>query len=105
MRVLRSRPALVTKLWCNRENLAEALTALGYDIGESATPILPLKAGELKDTIKLAEFLRGKGVLAPAIRPPTVREPRLRITVSAAHEEKHIARLLEALRTFRNKMV
>jgi len=103
IRLLRRRPALIRKLWYNRERAAEALTALGYDLGRSQTPIIPLRSGELRDTTKLAEFLRRKGVFAPVIRPPTVREPRVRITISAAHEEKHIARLVEALRTFRYK--
>jgi len=36
-------------------------------------------------------------VFAPAIRPPTVKEPRIRITVTAAHTAKDIERLIKAL--------
>jgi 8-amino-7-oxononanoate synthase len=36
-------------------------------------------------------------IYCPAIRPPTVNQPRLRVTVTAAHSEEDIAALLGAL--------
>ena len=47
----------------------------------------------------LAGELAGQGILVPAIRPPTVPAgtSRLRVTVSAAHCDADLDRLLEAL--------
>ncbi|MFQ5937666.1 MAG: aminotransferase class I/II-fold pyridoxal phosphate-dependent enzyme, partial [Acidiferrobacterales bacterium] len=46
-----------------------------------------------------SEYLRDKGILVVAIRPPTVPRDtaRLRITFSAAHEIAHVDRLLDVL--------
>ncbi|HHQ4632206.1 8-amino-7-oxononanoate synthase [Aeromonas hydrophila] len=73
--------------------------ALGWQLGASATPIQPLLVGESIAALQLAERLRECGVWAGAIRPPTVPvgTARLRITLSAAHSEQDVDRLLDAL--------
>jgi len=72
---------------------------LGLRLMDSATPIQPLLVGATDMSVQLSERLRARGILVPAMRPPTVPEgaARLRITFSAAHEEIHIDRLLDAL--------
>ncbi|MCX7512537.1 8-amino-7-oxononanoate synthase [Frateuria sp. STR12] len=89
-----------------REKLA-ALTArfrsgaaqLGLPLARSDTPIQPLLLGEAADALAAARALEARGLLVAAIRPPTVPagQARLRITLSAAHEDEHVDRLLEAL--------
>ena len=73
--------------------------ALGWQLGASATPIQPLLVGESGAALQLAERLRERGIWAGAIRPPTVPvgTARLRITLSAAHREQDVDRLLDAL--------
>jgi len=65
----------------------------------STTPIQPLLVGGNEEALRLAEGLRRRGILCPAIRPPTVPEgtARLRISLSAAHREADVDRLLAAL--------
>lgn len=72
---------------------------LGLTISESTTPIQPLIIGDSQRAVDISNALFDKGFLISAIRPPTVpkNSARLRITFSAAHEEQHIDRLLEAL--------
>jgi 8-amino-7-oxononanoate synthase len=72
---------------------------LGLPVAESLTPIQPLIAGEASRALQLSEKLLGSGFLVGAIRPPTVPEgtSRLRITLSAAHDENQVDALLEAL--------
>ncbi|MGY3915311.1 8-amino-7-oxononanoate synthase [Aeromonas australiensis] len=71
----------------------------GWQLGASDTPIQPLLVGESRATLQLAERLRDRGVWVSAIRPPTVPvgTARLRITLSAAHREQDVDRLLDAL--------
>ena len=73
--------------------------ALGFDVGASCTQIVPLILGESRVALALSRHLAERGLWAPAIRPPTVPEgtARLRLAFSAAHEEAHLDRLLEAL--------
>lgn len=71
----------------------------GWQLGASNTPIQPLLVGESSVALQLSERLRERGVWVSAIRPPTVPvgTARLRITLSAAHREQDLDRLLDAL--------
>lgn len=85
-------------LWENRAYLAGELGKLGIDVTPSETPIMPVTVGNIETTLKCAQHLFDQGIYAPAIRPPTVPTPRLRITVSAAHTKDDMELLCETLR-------
>jgi len=72
---------------------------LGLPVSESTTPIQPLIAGSSRQAVVWAEALQAEGIMVTAIRPPTVPEgtARLRISLSAAHTERMVDRLLDAL--------
>jgi 7-keto-8-aminopelargonate synthetase-like enzyme len=63
------------------------------------SPIVPVVVGEEHAAIAAAAALRARGLLVPAIRPPTVPEgtSRLRVTLSAAHTLDQLDALVEAL--------
>lgn len=65
----------------------------------SVTAIQPLVVGENRVALALADQLAARGVLVPAIRPPTVPlgTARLRISLSAAHTEDDVSILADAL--------
>jgi 8-amino-7-oxononanoate synthase len=73
--------------------------ALELPLMESHTPIQPLLAGDPLLALEWSLFLENQGVLVTAIRPPTVPKgaARLRITLSAAHQEEDIDHLLALL--------
>jgi 8-amino-7-oxononanoate synthase len=79
--------------------LRRGLTQLGVADAGSFTPIQPVIVGTSAKATAMADALREDGLLVPAIRPPTVPEgaARLRITLSAAHTEEQVDRLLEAM--------
>ena len=72
---------------------------LGLALLPSSTPIQPLILGEARLASAVAAALAAEGILATAIRPPTVPvgKARLRLTFSALHEPPDIDRLLDAL--------
>lgn len=72
---------------------------LGLPLGNSATPIQPLMVGDSAAALALSEALLARDILVTAIRPPTVPagSARLRVTLSAAHAEEDVDRLLDAL--------
>jgi 8-amino-7-oxononanoate synthase len=73
--------------------------ALGLSLLPSASAIQPLLVGAAGDALRIADRLDADGLLVPAIRPPTVPQgqARLRVTLSAAHSEAQVDRLLDAL--------
>jgi 8-amino-7-oxononanoate synthase len=80
--------------------LRGALGRLGIETGGSSTQIVPAMVGEAGEAVDLAGRLRAAGVLAVAIRPPTVPNgsSRLRFALSAVHGEADLARLIAAIR-------
>jgi 7-keto-8-aminopelargonate synthetase-like enzyme len=97
LEIVENDPTRIERLWKNRERLFSGLKALGLDTGASETPIIPIIMKSVPEALELSGRLREDGVYAPAIRPPTVREPRLRLSVTAAHSAEDIERLIEAL--------
>ncbi|TMH04350.1 MAG: 8-amino-7-oxononanoate synthase [Betaproteobacteria bacterium] len=73
---------------------------LGWRLAESSTAIQPLIVGDNAAALAVAAALDAQGLWVPAIRPPTVPvgTARLRITLSAAHTEADVQRLVQALR-------
>ena len=96
--LVKRNPSIVEKLWVNRGRLFEGLKSIGYYGNTSATPIFTLRTTKISEALRLSKYLYEKCVYVPAIRPPTVREPRLRITVTATHTEKHINALITMLK-------
>jgi 8-amino-7-oxononanoate synthase len=95
--ILEKDAGLIDRLWGNRERLASGLQKLGLNTGASETPIVPIILKGVKETVNLSDKLLEAGIYAPAIRPPSVKESRIRLTVTAAHTAEDIDRLLEAL--------
>ncbi len=76
---------------------------LGFALMPSTSAIQPLAFGDAQAAMDAASHLEAHGLLVTAIRPPTVPagSARLRITLSAAHDESHVDQLLGALETLR----
>jgi len=83
---------LITQLRAGMRNLP-------WQLMESSTPVQPLMVGSNEAALSLSEGLRERGIWVPAIRPPTVPQgtARLRITLSAAHEQKDVDELIGTL--------
>jgi 8-amino-7-oxononanoate synthase len=89
-----------------RERLAQLVAQLRAGLAgrrwallPSSTPIQPLVIGDAAQAMGLADALAQRGLLVPAIRPPTVPRgtARLRISLSAAHSGEDVGRLVDAL--------
>ncbi len=81
------------------KHFCNGASALGLNILSSDTAIQPLMIGDAEEAVRISDKLFDKGFLISAIRPPTVPEgsARLRITLTAAHTEQQVDRLLETL--------
>lgn len=102
---LKSLQLLQTESW-RREHLNRLIARfrsgaaeIGLRLMDSPTPIQPILVGDSERALRLSALLRERGLLVGAIRPPTVPagSARLRVTLSAAHSEAQLERLLAAL--------
>ncbi|EPO1787970.1 8-amino-7-oxononanoate synthase [Cronobacter turicensis] len=97
--VIREGDDLRARLARNIARFRAGASQLSLTLADSQTAIQPLIVGENGAALTLAEKLRERGCWATAIRPPTVPAgtARLRLTLSAAHQDDDIDALLEAL--------
>ena len=97
--IVRQEPDRRQKLLARADELRAKLVRRGWNIGLSASQIIPLIVGEPERAIQLSATLRDRGLFVPAIRPPTIPEGEacLRISLTAGHTEEMIAALLGAL--------
>lgn len=102
---LKSLELVRSETW-RREHLQQLIARfrrgaeqLGLSLLPSASAIQPLLVGDAGRALDLSERLAQRGIWIGAIRPPTVPagSARLRITLSAAHSEQQVDRLLAAL--------
>lgn len=91
------------RLHANAARVRRSLRAAGFDTLASTTQIVPAVIGDETATLVAAGRLENHGVLATAIRPPTVPPgtSRIRFSLSAAHGDDDIERLLAAIPTMR----
>ena len=83
------------RLASHRQRLRSALHSLPWTVPETVTAIQPVVIGDNRAALAVMRRLWDAGLWVPAIRPPTVPAgtARLRITLSAAHDDEHIDRL------------
>jgi 8-amino-7-oxononanoate synthase len=79
--------------------LRTRLQSLGFDTGASTTHIVPVMVGANDEAVALKHWLHARGILASAIRPPTVppKTARVRIALSTLHTPAQIYALVSAL--------
>ena len=96
--VMRGEPERRDRLWSHATWLRQRLTDAGFRLGPSRSPILPVITGSAASAVELSRALLARGVLAPAIRPPTVPDgtARLRVTPMATHTAEDLDEALDA---------
>ncbi len=98
---LDTNPSLVQRL---RDNVAYARAGIGgtgFEVLASPTAICPIIVGETAQAISMSNELLDMGVFAIGFGYPVVPEgtARIRVQISAAHEQEHLDRLIAALTT------
>jgi 8-amino-7-oxononanoate synthase len=96
VRMVREHPALRDRLWINIRKLREGLRALGFVIGSTESPIVPIFVGEEERTIALWKELLAEGLYVNLIVPPGCSRDDclLRASCSAAHTAEQIDQAL-----------
>ncbi len=99
LRLVRADEWRREKLHSSIARFRRSALQLGLPLPESSSAIQPVLLGSAAESLAVAQALEVRGLLVTAIRPPTVRAAtsRLRITLSAAHDDADVDRLLDAL--------
>jgi glycine C-acetyltransferase len=96
--VLETEPQHVKAVWENRNAFLKAMKDLGFDTGNSETPIVPVMCGESKKAKALAEFIWTKGIFAlPIVYPMVARgKARIRVQLCTKHTREHLDKAVQA---------
>jgi len=98
--VLEESTELVDKLWKNTDYFKSQMRDLGFDTGESVTPIIPVMLREAPLAQQFSRELFEKGVFAMALGYPTVPagKARIRVMISASHSTQDLDQGLAAFK-------
>jgi 8-amino-7-oxononanoate synthase len=97
MDIMISEPERRKKLWENTHHFQEGCRSLGFDIGPTKTPIVPILIGTLERTFMFWRQLYDAGVFTNPVVPPAVPpdQCRLRASLMATHTSDQIDMVLE----------
>ena len=97
LEVMKTEPQRRTDLWANTHRLQEGMRSMGYNIGETETPIIPVLIGPMETTFVFWRRLFDAGVFTNPVMPPAVppSQCRLRTSVMATHTFDQIDFCLE----------
>jgi 8-amino-7-oxononanoate synthase len=104
--VIEEEPERREALWRNTRRMQEGLRSLGYDIGTSETPVIPVLIGDLHRMLAFWRVLFDAGVFTNPVTPPAVPENscRLRISLMATHTDEHVDAVLDAFAAVGKRM-
>ena len=92
-----AHPEVVDKLWDNAEYFKRGMNELGFDTGQTETPIVPVMLGDVALAKRFSARLFEEGVFAMAIGFPTVPhgQARIRVMNTASHTKEDLDKGLE----------
>ena len=95
--LLEESTELVDRLWSNARYFKDEMNRLGFDTGQSVTPITPVMLGEAPLAQQFSRELFEEGVFAMALGFPTVPrgKARIRVMISAVHAQADLDQALE----------
>jgi len=99
LQIMQQEPERTARLWRNTHRMKEGLRNLGFDIGDSETPILPVYCRDLMVAFKMCKRLHEEGlfvnpVVSPAVAPGS---ELIRISLMATHTDKQVDFALDKL--------
>lgn len=105
LEIIRCEPERRERLWRNTRKMHEAFRSLGFDIGATETPIVPILIGPMEKTFVIWRELFEAGVFTNPVVPPAVPEGscRLRTSYMATHTDDQLDFVLECFERIARK--
>ncbi len=97
LQVMRAEPERIERLNQNAEKMRKGYRSLGFDIGHSVTPVVPIIIGDDQKTFLMWKLLFEAGVFVNPVISPAVAPGRqlLRTSYMATHTDEQLDRVLE----------
>jgi 8-amino-7-oxononanoate synthase len=104
--IIEREPERRHRLWENTDYMKYEFSSMGFDTGESESPVIPLVVGEDMAAFKMTIRLQEEGVFANPVVSPAVPQGRamMRTSYMATHTREHLDRALEAFRKVGREM-
>ncbi|MFF3349391.1 aminotransferase class I/II-fold pyridoxal phosphate-dependent enzyme [Streptomyces sp. NPDC002779] len=96
--IIETEPERRVRVFEVARQVNEGLRALGFDTGESTTPIIPVRMGQTEPALRLWQAVLDEGVFTSGVGFPAVPEGQalIRLSLQAVHTDAHVARILDA---------
>jgi 8-amino-7-oxononanoate synthase len=99
LRIMRQEPERMERLWENTHRMMAGLQGLGFNTGDSETPIIALRVGDTLSTFRMCAHLHQAGVFVNPVVAPAVPEGDclIRISLMSTHTAAQIDFALDKL--------
>ena len=106
LEIIRDEPERREQLWKNTYRMMEGFKSIGFDIGPTETPIVPILIGPMEKTFVFWRALFEAGVFSNPVVPPAVPEGscRLRTSYMATHTDDDLDFVLEQVERVGKKL-
>ena len=104
--IIEREPERRQRLWDHTDYMKHEFSTMGYDTGDSASPVIPLVVGEDMAAFKMTRRLQEEGVFVNPVVSPAVPEGRalMRTSYMATHTRDQLDTALEAFRKVGREM-
>jgi 8-amino-7-oxononanoate synthase len=98
--IIENEPERRERLWRNTRKMLNGFMELGFEVGPSQTPIIPIVVGENENAFTMAMMLQDEGVFANVAVSPAVPNGRalIRTSYMATHTDEHLDKVLTAFK-------
>jgi 8-amino-7-oxononanoate synthase len=99
LRIMEQEPERIAQLWRNTHRMKQGLFDLGFDLGDSETPILPVYCRDLMVAFRVCKRLQEEGIFVNPVVSPAVApgEELIRLSLMATHTDQQVDFALEKL--------
>ncbi|MCG8469095.1 MAG: aminotransferase class I/II-fold pyridoxal phosphate-dependent enzyme [Gemmatimonadetes bacterium] len=106
LEIIRTEPERRERLWKNTHRMMDAFKSMGFEIGPTETPIVPILVGPMEKTFQFWRALLEAGVFTNPVVPPAVPEGicRLRTSYMATHSDEELDFVLEHIERLGKKL-
>jgi 8-amino-7-oxononanoate synthase len=104
--IIEAEPERIGRLWDNTRKMLNGFRGLGFHVGPSETPIIPIMVGDSETAFRMAMMLQDEGIFTNVAVSPAVPDGKalIRTSYMATHTEEQLDRVLDAFEKVGKKL-